>query len=51
LNGSGGGDTSAEVGKVNQSEHTKTNAEAKSEKAIPIRFSRSAAESRLEGGE
>jgi hypothetical protein len=42
-NGSGGGDNSAKVGKVNQSEATKTNAEAKSQKAIPICFSRSAA--------
>jgi hypothetical protein len=38
LNGSGGGGNSAEVGKVNQSEATKTNAEAKSQKAIPICF-------------
>jgi hypothetical protein len=45
LNASGGGDNSAEVGKVNQSEATKTNAEAKSQKAIPIRFLRSAASS------
>jgi hypothetical protein len=44
-NGSGGGDNSAEVGKVNQSEATKTNVEAKSQKAIPIRFLRSAASS------
>jgi hypothetical protein len=36
--GSGGGDSSAEVGKVNQSEATKTIAEAKSQRAIPIRF-------------
>jgi hypothetical protein len=44
-NGSGGGDNSAEVGKVNQSEATKTNAKAKSQKTIPIRFSCSAASS------
>jgi hypothetical protein len=44
-NGSGGGDNSAEVGKVNQFEATKINAEAKRQKAIPIRFSRSAASS------
>jgi hypothetical protein len=44
-NSSGGGDNSAEVGKVNQSKATKTNAEAKSQKALPIRFSRSAASS------
>jgi hypothetical protein len=44
-NGSGGGDNSAEVGKVNQSKATKTNAEAKSQKAIPIRFLRSIASS------
>jgi hypothetical protein len=44
-NGSSGGDNSAEVGKVNQSEATKTNAEDKSQKAIPIRFSRSATSS------
>jgi hypothetical protein len=44
-NGSSGGDNSAQVGKVNQSEATKTNAEDKSQKAIPIRFSRSAASS------
>jgi hypothetical protein len=31
-NGSGGGDNSAEVGKVNQSEATKINAEAKNKK-------------------
>ena len=37
-NGFGGGDNSAEVGKVNQSEAAKTNAEAKSQKTIPIRF-------------
>jgi hypothetical protein len=37
-NGSGGGDNSAEVGKVNQSEATKINAEAKRQKTIPIRF-------------
>jgi hypothetical protein len=41
----GGGDNSAKVGKVNQSKATKTNAEAKSQKALPIRFSRSAASS------
>jgi hypothetical protein len=44
-NGSGGGDNSAKVGKVNQSEATKINAEAKRQKAIPIHFSRSAASS------
>jgi hypothetical protein len=44
-NGSGGGDNSAEVGKVNQSKATKTYTEAKSQKALPIRFSRSAASS------
>jgi hypothetical protein len=44
-NGSGAGDNSAEVGKVNQSKATKTNAESKIQKAIPIRFSRSAASS------
>jgi hypothetical protein len=44
-NGSGGGDNSAEVGKVNQSEATKINPEAKRQKAIPIRFSRSATSS------
>jgi hypothetical protein len=32
LNGSGGGDSSAEVGNINQSEATKTNAEAKNQK-------------------
>jgi hypothetical protein len=44
-NGSGGEDNSAKVGKVNQSEATKTNAEAKSQKTLPIRFSCSAASS------
>jgi hypothetical protein len=39
-NGSGGGDNLVEVGRVNQSEATETNAEVKSQKAIPIRFSR-----------
>jgi hypothetical protein len=42
-NGSSGGDNSAKVGKVNQSQATKLNAEAKRQKAIPIRFSRSVA--------
>jgi hypothetical protein len=42
---SGGGDSSTEVGKINQSEATKSIAEAKSQRAIPIRFSRSAASS------
>jgi hypothetical protein len=44
-NGSGGGDNSAEVEKINQSKATKTNTEAKNQKIIPIRFSRSAASS------
>jgi hypothetical protein len=44
-NGSDDGDNSAEVGKVNQSEATKTNTEAKTQKIILIRFSRSAASS------
>jgi hypothetical protein len=43
--GSGGGDSSTEVGKVYQFEATKTIAEAKCQRAIPIRFSRSAASS------
>jgi hypothetical protein len=38
-NGSGGGDSSAKVGKINQSEATKTNAEAEHQKILPIRFS------------
>jgi hypothetical protein len=44
-NGSGGGDNLAKVGKDNQSEATKINAEAKRQKAIHICFSRSAASS------
>jgi hypothetical protein len=44
-NGSSARDNSAKVGKINQSEATKTNAEAKNQKIIPIRFSRSAASS------
>jgi hypothetical protein len=44
-NSFGGGDNSAEVGKVSQFEATKISAEAKRQKAIPIRFSRSAASS------
>jgi hypothetical protein len=36
-NGSGGGDNSAEVGKINQSEAIKTYAEAKIQETIPIR--------------
>jgi hypothetical protein len=39
---SGGGDNSATVEKINQSEATKTNSEAKHQKILPIRFSRSA---------
>jgi hypothetical protein len=42
-NGSGGGDNSATVEKINQSEATKTNFEAEHQKIVPIRFSRSAA--------
>jgi uncharacterized membrane protein YwaF len=44
-NGSGGGDNSAAVEKINQFEVTKTNDEAKGHKTIPIRLSRSAASS------
>jgi hypothetical protein len=44
-NGSGGGDNSATVEKINQSEATKTNPKAKSRETIPIRFSCSAASS------
>jgi hypothetical protein len=44
-NGSGGGDNSAEVGKINQSEGTKTNVEAENQKILPIRFLRFAASS------
>jgi hypothetical protein len=44
-NGSGGGDSSAAVEKINQFEVTKTNDEAKGHKTIPIRLSRSAASS------
>jgi hypothetical protein len=45
LNGSGGGDNSAEVEKINQSEDTKTNVKAEHQKILPIRFSRSTASS------
>jgi hypothetical protein len=41
-NGSGGGDSSAAVKKIDQFEVTKTNDEAKGHKTIPIRLSRSA---------
>jgi hypothetical protein len=44
-NGSGGGDNSAIVKKINQSEATKTNAEARCHETIPMRLSRSAASS------
>jgi hypothetical protein len=44
-NGSGGGDSSAAIGKINQFEVTKTNDEAKGRKTIHIRLSRSAASS------
>jgi hypothetical protein len=44
-NGSGEGDSSAAVGKINQFEVTKTNDEAKGRKTIPMRLSRSAASS------
>jgi hypothetical protein len=43
--GSGGGDNSAEVGKISYSEATKTNVEAENQKIIPIRFSLSATSS------
>jgi hypothetical protein len=45
LNGSGGGDSSAAVEKINQFKVTKTNDEAKGHKTISIRLSRSAASS------
>jgi hypothetical protein len=44
-NGFGGGDNSATVEKINQSEATKTNSEAEHQKTLPIRFSRSATSS------
>jgi hypothetical protein len=44
-NGSGGGDSSATVEKINQFEVTKTNAEARCRETIPMRLSRSAASS------
>jgi hypothetical protein len=44
-NGFGGGDNSAIVEKINHSEATKTNVEAKVHKTIPIRLSHSAASS------
>jgi hypothetical protein len=44
-NGSGGGDNSATVEKINQSEATKTNAEARCRETIPMCLSRSAASS------
>jgi hypothetical protein len=44
-NGSGGGDSSATIEKINQFEVTKTNAEARCRETIPIRLSRSAASS------
>jgi hypothetical protein len=44
-NGSSGGDNSATVEKINQSEATKTNSEAKHQKILPMRFSRSGASS------
>ena len=37
-NGSGGGDSSATVDKINQFAVTKTNVEAKGHKTIPIRL-------------
>jgi hypothetical protein len=43
--GSGGGDSSVAVEKINQFEVIKTNDEAKGHKTIPIRLSRSAASS------
>jgi hypothetical protein len=43
LNGSGGGDNLATVEKINQSEATKTNVEARCRETIPMRLSRSAA--------
>jgi hypothetical protein len=44
-NGSGGGDNSATTEKISQSEATKTEAEARCYKTIPMRLSRSAASS------
>jgi hypothetical protein len=44
-NGFGGGDNSATVEKINQSEAIKTNSEAEHQKILPIRFSRSVASS------
>jgi hypothetical protein len=44
-NGSGGGDNSAIVEKINQIEATKTNSEDEHQKILPIRFSQSAASS------
>jgi hypothetical protein len=44
-NDSGSGDSSTEVGKINQSEATKINAEAEHQKILPIRFLRAAASS------
>jgi hypothetical protein len=44
-NGSSGGDNSATVEKINQSEATKTNSEAEHQNIVPIRFSLSAASS------
>jgi hypothetical protein len=44
-NDSCGGDNSATVEKINQSEATKTNSEAEHQKILPIRFSRFAASS------
>jgi hypothetical protein len=44
-NGSGGGDNSAIVEKIDQSEATKTNSKDEHQKILPIRFSRSVASS------
>jgi hypothetical protein len=44
-NGSGDGDNSAEVGKINQSEATETNTKDEHQKILHIRLSRSAASS------
>jgi hypothetical protein len=44
-NDSGGGDNSAEVEKINQSEATKRNSQAEHQKILPIRFLRSTASS------
>jgi hypothetical protein len=44
-NGSGGGDNSTTVKKINHSEATKTNAEVRCRETIPMCFSRSAASS------